>query len=100
MRAVTWTQVAQYIILIMAYMMPVVWLSVKQTSVPIPQAIYGYQLEKVTANARSSCCDDPKEKEVIAIFKQRADEFDAKLKDSGGRAGGRQGRRRARSWPT
>ena len=38
MRAVTWTQVAQYIILIVAYMIPVVWLSVKQTGVPIPQA--------------------------------------------------------------
>jgi cation/acetate symporter len=36
MRAVTWTQVAQYIILIIAYMMPVVWLSVKQTGVPDP----------------------------------------------------------------
>lgn len=46
MRAVTWTQVAQYIILIVAYMIPVVWLSVKQTSIPVPQAIYGYQLEK------------------------------------------------------
>ena len=45
MRAVTWTQVAQYIILIIAYLVPVVWLAVKQTSVPIPQAIYGYQLE-------------------------------------------------------
>ena len=42
MRAVTWTQVAQYIILIIAYMIPVVWLSVKQTGVPVPQAIYGY----------------------------------------------------------
>jgi cation/acetate symporter len=31
MKAVTWTQVAQYIILIVAYMIPVVWLSVKQT---------------------------------------------------------------------
>ena len=38
MRAVTWTQVAQYIILIVAYLIPVVWLSVKQTSVPVPQA--------------------------------------------------------------
>ena len=65
MRAVTWTQVAQYIILIIAYMMPVVWLAVKQTSVPIPQAIYGYQLEKVTATEQK-LIDDPKEKEVIA----------------------------------
>src|SRR5215207_8055586 len=49
MRAVTWTQVAQYIILIVAYLIPVVWLSVKQTSVPVPQLVYGYQMEKVTA---------------------------------------------------
>ena len=48
MRAVTWTQVAQYIVLIVAYLLPVVWLSVKQTGVPIPQAIYGAQLQKVT----------------------------------------------------
>ncbi|HPG78424.1 MAG TPA: cation acetate symporter [Piscinibacter sp.] len=80
MRAVTWTQVAQYIILIIAYMIPVVWLSVKQTSVPIPQAIYGYQLEKVTASEKR-LREDPKEKEVIAAFKAKADEFDAKLKD-------------------
>jgi len=80
MRAVTWTQVAQYIILIIAYMVPVVWLSVKQTSFPVPQAIYGYQLEKVT-EAEKKIKADPKEQEVINIFKARAAEFDAKLKD-------------------
>jgi cation/acetate symporter len=80
MRAVTWTQVAQYIILIVAYMVPVVWLSVKQTGVPIPQAIYGYQLQKVTEREKQLIAD-PKEKEVIAIFKQRADDLGAKLKD-------------------
>jgi cation/acetate symporter len=80
MRAVTWTQVAQYIILIIAYLIPVVWLSVKQTNVPIPQAIYGYQLQKVT-EAEKKLKADPKELEVIAIFKARAAEFDAKLKD-------------------
>ena len=53
MRAVTWTQVAQYIILIVAYMIPVVWLSVKITGVPIPQVVYGKVLEKVTAAKRS-----------------------------------------------
>jgi cation/acetate symporter len=80
MRAVTWTQVAQYIILIIAYMVPVVWLAVKQTGVPIPQAIYGYQLEKVTAKEKE-LIDDPKEKEVIAVFKKQADDLGAKLKD-------------------
>ena len=80
MRAVTWTQVAQYIILIVAYMIPVVWLSVKQTGVPIPQAIYGFQLQKVTER-EAQLLADPKEKEVIAIFKQQADDLGAKLKD-------------------
>jgi cation/acetate symporter len=80
MRAVTWTQVAQYIILIIAYMIPVVWLSVKQTGFPIPQFVYGYQLEKVTAR-EAELIKDPKELEVIAIFKERADALGAKLKD-------------------
>ena len=80
MRAVTWTQVAQYIILIIAYMIPVVWLSVKQTGVPVPQAIYGSQLAKVTAK-EAELIADPKEKEVIAIFKARAEDLGAKLKD-------------------
>jgi cation/acetate symporter len=80
MKAVTWTQVAQYIILIIAYMIPVVWLSVKQTGFPIPQIVYGYQLEKVTAR-EAELIKDPKELEVIAIFKERADSFSAKLKD-------------------
>ncbi len=80
MRAVTWTQVAQYIILIIAYMIPVVWLSVKQTNVPIPQVIYGYQLEKVTAR-EAELLKDPKELEVIEIYKKRVADIDAKLKD-------------------
>ena len=80
MRAVTWTQVAQYIILIIAYMIPVVWLSVKQTGNPIPQLIYGYQLEKVTAK-EAELIKDPKELEVRAIFKARADALTEKLKD-------------------
>jgi cation/acetate symporter len=80
MRAVTWTQVAQYIILIVAYLIPVVWLSVKQTSIPVPQAIYGYQLEKVTAKEKL-LTNDPKELEVRAIFKQRSADLAEKLKD-------------------
>jgi cation/acetate symporter len=80
MRAVTWTQVAQYIILIIAYLIPVVWLSVKQTGVPVPQLVYGSQLAKVTAKEKQ-LIDDPKEKEVIAIFKKNADDLREKLKD-------------------
>ena len=80
MRAVTWTQVAQYIILIVAYLIPVVWLSVKQTSVPIPQAIYGFQLQKVTAKEKE-LTNNAKEIEVRDIYKQRSAALDAKLKN-------------------
>jgi cation/acetate symporter len=80
MRAVTWTQVAQYVILIIAYLLPVVWLSVKHTGVPIPQAVYGYTLEKITAK-EEMLLKDPKELEVRAIFKARSDAAVEKLKD-------------------
>jgi cation/acetate symporter len=48
MRAVTWTQVAQYIILIIAYLVPVILLSAKVTGVPIPQIMYGQALQQIT----------------------------------------------------
>ena len=41
MRAVTWTQVAQYIVLIIAYLVPVFWMSNKQGFGVIPQFVYG-----------------------------------------------------------
>ena len=80
MRAVTWTQVAQYVILMIAYLVPVVWLSVKQTGVPVPQAVYGYQLEKVTA-MEQSLIEDPREIEVRKAYAQRAEQLAEKLKD-------------------
>ncbi|WP_295645656.1 VC_2705 family sodium/solute symporter [uncultured Methylibium sp.] len=80
MRAVTWTQVAQYIILIIAYMIPVVWLGMKQSNVPVPQVAYGYKLQQVT-ELEKKLKADPKELEVIAEFKKRADTAAEKLKD-------------------
>ena len=79
MRAVTWTQVAQYIVLIVAYMIPVVWLSVKHTSIPIPHIVYGYVLEKV-GEREKQLTSDAKELEVRKIFKDRADAANVKLK--------------------
>ena len=80
MRAVTWTQVAQYIILIIAYMTPVVWLSLKYTGNPIPQIAYGQVLEKVTAREKELAVD-PKEIEVRVILKARADAAKAGLEN-------------------
>ena len=80
MRAVTWTQVAQYIILVIAYLVPVVWLSIKQTGVPVPQLVLSQQLARVSEREQQ-LLRDPKELEVRALFKARADDYAAKLKD-------------------
>jgi cation/acetate symporter len=47
MRAVTWTQVAQYIVLIVAYLIPVIIMSTQVTGIPIPQLTYGSVLQQI-----------------------------------------------------
>lgn len=49
MRAVTWTQVAQYIVLIIAYLTPIVILSTKKYGFPIPELTYGQAIADITA---------------------------------------------------
>jgi len=51
MRALIWTQVAQYIVVIAAYLLPVVILSTKLTGIPLPQIMYGQALERIGALA-------------------------------------------------
>ena len=80
MRAVTWTQVAQYIILIIAYLTPVVWLSWKHMGNPIPQLAYAGALQKVTEREKVLTAD-PKEIEVRNMFAARAKAADEKLKN-------------------
>jgi len=78
MRAVTWTQVAQYIILIIAFMIPVIWLSVKHTNIPIPPIAYGSAIEKLSEREQV-LIDDEKEKEVRSIYRQRAQDLEERL---------------------
>ncbi len=47
MRAVTWTQVAQYIVLIIAYLIPIFWMSLAQGFGPFPQFAYGPAVERI-----------------------------------------------------
>jgi len=49
MRAVTWTQIAQYIVLIVAYLTPIIILSTKNYGIPIPQLTYGAAIADITA---------------------------------------------------
>ena len=80
MKAVTWTQVAQYIILIVAYLTPVVWLGIKHTGIPVPQLAYGYTIQKVT-ELEKKITNDPKEQEVRKIFSDRAAAANTALKE-------------------
>jgi cation/acetate symporter len=49
MRAVTWTQIAQYIVLIVAYLTPIVILATMRYGIPIPQLTYGQAILEITA---------------------------------------------------
>lgn len=78
MRAITWTQIAQYIIILVAYMIPVVWLSAKHASVPVPQIAYGTVLQKL-AQREQQLAKDPAEKAVRDIFQARAAALDRQV---------------------
>lgn len=80
MKAVTWTQVAQYIILIIAYLTPVVWLGMKHTGIPVPQFAYGITIQKIT-ELEKKITADPKEQEVRKTFADRAAVGKAALAD-------------------
>jgi cation/acetate symporter len=82
MRSVTWTQVAQYIILIVSYLVPVVYLSWTIFSIPIPELTYGQLLQRNNTRA-IEITKDEKEKETRALWKKDADEANAKINAGG-----------------
>jgi cation/acetate symporter len=71
MRAITWTQVAQYIIILVAFLIPTIWLSVKHTANPVPQMAYGSVMPKL-AEREKALAADPREQQVRAMFAMRA----------------------------
>ena len=78
MRAVTWTQVAQYIILITAYLIPVVFMSYKVTNVPVPQLVYGGVIEKLHQR-ETELMADPTEAAVRTAYAERARGLEARI---------------------
>ena len=49
------------------YRVPVVWLGMKQSSVPVPQFLYGYKLEQVTAKEKQIIADGGEERPPLAV---------------------------------
>ncbi len=80
MRAVTWTQVTQYVVLILAFLIPVSWLAYKQLGNPLAPFVYGQQLEKITA-LEQQLVRSPAEFQVINEYARRASMFEVKLRN-------------------
>jgi cation/acetate symporter len=80
MRAVTWTQVAQYVILILAFMIPVSWLAYKQLGNPLAPIVYGQQLAKIAA-LETELANSPAELSVRREFARRAEVYRTMLQD-------------------
>lgn len=78
MRAVTWTQVAQYLILIVAYITPVAILSYNVTGNPMPQLVYGQVLQEVT-RLENRLFQTQAEMEVRQLYRDRADLYAQKI---------------------
>ena len=81
MRAVTWTQVAQYIILIIAYLVPVVFMSYKVTSVPLPQLVYGSVMQELQERERVLLAD-PAQAEVRQAYSAKAAALEKQIKET------------------
>ena len=78
MRAVTWTQAAQYLVLVVAYIVPVAMLSYKTTGVPIPQVMYGQVMQQVE-QLENRIASDPVDAEVRRLFRERSDVYAARI---------------------
>ncbi|WOI47758.1 VC_2705 family sodium/solute symporter [Acidovorax sp. BLS4] len=82
MRAITWTQVAQYVMLLLAFLIPVSWLAYKQLGNPLAPLVYGTQIGKI-ADMEARLLADPAERQVVAAYQARAQELQARLQDVG-----------------
>jgi len=80
MRAITWTQVAQYIMLLLAFLIPVSWLAYKQLGNPVAPLVYAAQLSAI-ADIEKRLLNDPAELEVRHEYAQRARIFALRLQD-------------------
>ena len=80
MRAITWTQVAQYVVVLLAFLIPVSWLAYKQLGNPMAPLVYGAQLGKI-ADMEERLLDSPAEHQVVVAYLRRAQDFEARLQD-------------------
>lgn len=80
MRAVTWTQVTQYVIIMLAFMVPVSWLAYKQVGNPLAPMAFGQQIAAIT-EMEGKLLRSSSEQEVRDEYLRRANELAARLQD-------------------
>lgn len=80
MRAITWTQVAQYVVILLSFLIPVSWLAYKQLGSPVAVVEYGAQIKKIS-KLEQQLLDSPAEVEVQQAYLRRAREYQARLGD-------------------
>ncbi|MDP9158168.1 MAG: cation acetate symporter [Pseudomonadota bacterium] len=78
MRAVTWTQVAQYIILISAMLIPVSMIAHREGLGWLPQLSYGHLLERVESLERQ-VAGSPEEANVRDAYRRQAQQIQAQI---------------------
>ena len=80
MRAITWTQVAQYMVILLAFLIPVSWLAYKQLGNPAAPVVAGPQIGKI-AQLEEGLLASEVEREVVAAYLERARDYEERLAD-------------------
>jgi cation/acetate symporter len=88
MRAITWTQVAQYVVVLLAFLIPVSWLAYKQLGNPMAPLVYGAQ-PWARLPIWKAAADSPAEHQVVVRLFAPRPGLRGAAAGRGGRAGAR-----------
>ena len=78
MKAITWTQVSQYIVVLLAFLAPMSWLAYKQLGNPVAAVAYDSHLQAI-ADMETRLLTAPEELQVRQEFERRAQVLEYKL---------------------
>ncbi|WP_313330115.1 VC_2705 family sodium/solute symporter [Comamonas sp.] len=80
MRAITWTQVAQYVMILLAFLIPVSWLAYQRLGNPVAAVAYTQDLGKI-ADLEKQLLSDPAERDVELVYLQKGMLFESRLRN-------------------
>ena len=80
MRAITWTQVAQYVVILLAFLIPVSWLAYQRLGNPVAAVAYTQELHKIAEHERA-LLDDQAERKVEQEYLYRGMLYESRLRN-------------------